>query len=179
MSDEQAIIECMIGVLASLAQATEVLGAEMVPTLSMVQPLLIALKKKHLKVREIDPKVTVDTKTAIATSIDSHFPDQDQRNLTLLVSRLDPRIKFLPSRGRNCCMRRGTHNHHLLLLFFQKVMVVISNATQLIKPKKETLLDYHEASSDSNSNGSSPLDEFSRYKLEDEIDNSANPLAWW
>ena len=71
-SGELAIID-IVGVLTPLAQPTEVLGAEMVPTLSVVQPLLTALKRKHLKVSDVDSKVTVDMKTAIATSIDSRF----------------------------------------------------------------------------------------------------------
>ena len=79
------------------------LGGEKMPTLSIVQPVLTALRKKHLKISAVEPKMALDMKTAILGSIDSHFSDEDQRKFTLISTCLDPRfnkLKFLASKER-------------------------------------------------------------------------------
>ena len=101
-SGEVAQVECAMAVLKPLAQATEMLGGEKMPSLSVVQPMLTALKRKHLKVSVVEPNMALDMKQAIASSIDEHFSDDDQRRVMLIASCLDPRfcrLKFLPFNG--------------------------------------------------------------------------------
>ena len=183
-SGELAVMECMIGVLKPLAQATEMVGAQKTPTLSIVQPLLTALLKKHLKVSDVEPKVALDMKTIITSSIEGHFSDEEQHNFMLLVSCLDPRfskLKFLPSRERaDVYANLGrTANFYQGVVQDEEEQVAVPK-----KPKLDSLLEYHESGSDSN--GSSPATasdrvekEIVQYKAEAEIDSTADPLAWW
>ena len=109
-SGEVAQIECDIAVLKPLAQATEMLGGEKMPTLSVVQPMLTALRKKHLKVSAVEPKMALDMKQAILSRIDNHFSDEDQQKYMLIATCLDPRfnrLKFLPS--KECLHRADSH----------------------------------------------------------------------
>ena len=168
-SGEVAQVECAMGVLKPLAQATEVLGGEKMPSLSVVQPMLAALKRKHLKVSAVEPKMALDMKQVIASSIDQHFSVDHQRQLMLIASCLDPRfckLKFLPSKERADVyaelVRIANDSND------EEEQVLIAK-----KPKVDSLLDYHEPSSESN--GSSPTDlcdqverEVSLYKLEEE-----------
>ena len=168
------------GCAKPLAQATEMLGREKMPSLSVVQPMLTALRRKHLKVSAVEPKMALDMKEVIARSLDQHFSDEDQRKLMLIASCLDPRfcrMKFLPSKERadvyaelvriaNECSHSRDEEEEVLTAK---------------KPKVDSLLDYHEPSSESS--GSSPADvcdhierEISQYKMEEEIDS---PLTWW
>ena len=68
-SGKVAQVECTMAVLKPLAQATEMLGGEKMPSLSVVQPMLTILKQKHLKVSAVEPKMALDLKEAI----DQHF----------------------------------------------------------------------------------------------------------
>ena len=71
------------------------LGAEKNPSISLDQPILTALIKKDLQTSGIEPKLAIDLKTAIAQSINLHFSDTEQREMTLISSSLDPRFKGL------------------------------------------------------------------------------------
>ena len=181
-SGEVAQVECAMAVLKPLAQATEMLGGEKMPSLSVVQPMLTALKRKHLKVSVVEPNMALDMKQAIASSNDEHFSDDDQRRVMLIASCLDPRfcrLKFLPSKERadvytelariaNQCNNSKSEEEQVLIAK---------------KPKVDSLLDYRESSGESN--GSSPADvcdkverEISQYKAEEEIGSTADPLMW-
>ena len=94
-STEVSKIQCIASVLRPLAQATTLLGAEKSPSISLVQPILTALLKKHLQTSDIEPKLAIDLKTAIAQSINLHFSDTEQREMMLISSSLDPRFKGL------------------------------------------------------------------------------------
>ena len=125
------------------------------PSLSVVQPMLAALKRKHLKVSAVEPKMALDMKQVIASSIDQHFSVDHQRQLMLVAMCLDPhfcKLKFLPSKERadvyaelvriaNECNDSNDEEEQVLIAK---------------KPKVDSLLDYHEPSSESN--GSSPTD---------------------
>ena len=56
------------------------------PTLSVVQPMLTALRKKHLKVSAVEPKMALDMKQAILSSIDNHFSDEDQQKYMFIAN---------------------------------------------------------------------------------------------
>ena len=55
-------VECIAAALGPLAQATTMLCSEKVPSLSLVQPMLAALLKRHLKPSEVDAKIVADMK---------------------------------------------------------------------------------------------------------------------
>ena len=150
----------------------------------VVQPLLTALLKKHLKVSDVDPNVALDMKTTVTSNIEGHFSDEEQHNFMLLVSCLDPRfskLKFLPSRERaDVYTDLGRTSN-----FYQGVVQEEEEQDAVPKvPKPDSLLEYHESGIDSN--GSSPATasdqvekEIVQYKAEVEIDSTADPLAWW
>ena len=92
-SAEIAAMECAISVLQPLAQATEMLGGEKIPSISVIQPVLTALRRKHLQTSAVEPQMAVHMKQAIAKNIDNHFSDVQQRNLMLCATCLDPRFK--------------------------------------------------------------------------------------
>ena len=79
-SGEVAQIECAISVLKPSAEATEMLGGEKMQTLSIVQPVLAAIRKKHLQISAVELTMALDMKTAILGSIDSHFSDETNEN---------------------------------------------------------------------------------------------------
>ena len=74
-ASETSEIEFITSSLELLAHATTTLCSETVPSLSLVQPLLAALLKRHLKHSEVDAKIVADIKSAIASSIAERFSD--------------------------------------------------------------------------------------------------------
>lgn len=182
-SVEIAQVECAMAVLKPLSQATEMLSREKMPSFSVIQPLLTALQKKHLKVSAVEPKMALDMKEAITGNLARHFSDDERRKLMLVATCLDPRfsrLKFLSSRERTDVYAKvaslANECYHPSSGDEQEDIQVAK------KPKRDSLLDYNDSSSDSN--GTSPgVDrverEISRYKTEEEIDSNGDPLMWW
>ena len=73
--DEITDLEHIVAVLKPFAQATTMLSVEKSPSLSLVQPMLCALRKKALIVSEADPKMITDMKIEIADVFDQYFSD--------------------------------------------------------------------------------------------------------
>ena len=157
---------------------------EKYPSLSLVQPVLTALLKKHLVTADTDPDITVQLKTAIADNLKAHFLDKKQREFALLASAVDPRyksLKFLDSSERGAVFRIlviGNDSN-------EQVEDTVSTAKQL-KAVEEDILDYAASSGSSGSN--SPNDsrlsniiekEVFLYCSDDEIDHGDDPLEWW
>ena len=64
-STEVSKIQCIASVLRLLAQATTLLGVEKSPSISLVQPILTALLKKHLKTSDVKPKLAENCNCSI------------------------------------------------------------------------------------------------------------------
>ena len=167
----------LIKVLDPLQHATRLLCSEKTPTLSIVQPLVTALLRKHLETTDDDPELVLDLKSTIATSLRSHFSGSHQTQIRLLASVLDPRYKdlrFLPS------------SEHIKI--YNDLQIVVSTfhhdsdepLEDYPPPKGQGLLDFSEAS---DSNGDSPTEpsgqvekEINVYRAEESIDKSEDPL---
>ena len=175
-------------VLKPFAVATQRLCAEKVPSLSLVQPVLTALLKKHLSPSDLDPGIVTELKNAIATSIRAHFTDESQRMTTYLTSVLDPRYKllnFVDSHTKQYVF------DNLLCRMKEEVELDGHVENPLPSPKRkktDDILDYYASSSNGSSNGSdtdSPYEanamekEVSLFRAEDELDHNMDPLQWW
>ena len=182
-STEVSKIQCIV--LRPLAQATTLLGAEKSPSISLVQPILTALLKKHLQNSDIEPKLAIDLKIAIAQSINLHFSDTEQHKMMLISSSLDPRfkgLKFLSSSERASVF---LDLHHAAVEY---------NTTHDVQPRSppkrprldRDLLEYCESSGESE-NGSSLFEsiataidkEISQYKSDEQLERSGDLLQWW
>ena len=188
------LLEHIVEVLQPFAEATTMLSSEKYVSVSVVQPILKALLKKHLRPSDTDSQIVTDMKAALYTSLSSHFSDSDQQKLMVLATVLDPRfksLKFLPSAERKhvyvdlldaatdlWATERGEMPPSLDLE---------SGSSPLPKRKKmgHCLLDFTDSGSDTS--GSSPSrdvlgavdKEVSNYQTESEISNSEDPLLWW
>ena len=94
------MIEFIHGALKPLAEATTLMCTEKCPFISMVQPILAVLLRKHLSLNEMDPKVVSDMKMAMTDKLKQHVQNDTQNKLYLVASILDPRfkaLKYLPS----------------------------------------------------------------------------------
>ena len=103
-SSKIAKIECIMDVLKPLARATEILSVEKMPSVSIVQPILTALLKRHLIPSDVEPSITNNLKSVISRNMQQHFSDESLRSLMLVASVLDPRfkgLKFLSSSERS------------------------------------------------------------------------------
>ena len=171
-------------VLRPLAQATTLLGAEKSPSISHVQPILTALLKKHLQTSDIESKLAINLKTAIAQSINLHFSGTEQHEMMLISSSLDPRfkgLKFLSSSERASVF---------LDLHHAAVEYKTTHDVQPRSPQKRPRLDQnlleHCESSGKSENGSSPFEsiataidkEISQYKIDEQIERSGDLFQW-
>ena len=178
-------IQCIASVLRPLAQATTLLGAEKSPSISLVQHILTALLKKHLQTSDIESKLAIDLKTAIAQSINLHFSDTEQHEMMLISSSLDPRfkgLKFLSSSERASVF---LDLHHAAVEY--KTTHDVQPRSPPKRPRlDQDLLEYCESSGESE-NGSSPFEsiataidkEISQYKSDEQIECSGDLLQWW
>ena len=143
-SGEIAQVECAVAVLEPLALDTEMLSGEKMPSFSVIQPLLTALQKKHLKISAVEPKMALDMKEAVVGNLAHHLSDDEQRKLMLIATCLDPRfnrLKFLSSRER-------TDVYAKLASLASEPCHPSTEADQeeepaAKKPKRDSLLDYH------------------------------------
>ena len=189
-SSEIAKIECIMGVLKPLAQATEMLSVEKMPSVSIVQPILTALLKRHLTPSDVEPSITNDLKSVISRNMQQHFSDESLRSLMLVASALDPRfkgLKFLSSSERSSVY--SDLLRHVTSKAAEQEEEEEAVRTNPPSPKRPCtggdLLNFHESSSDSN--GSSPAmrqtsqaeKEVTAYKAEEQIAHDSDPLEWW
>ena len=177
----------VLKVLEPLAQATTLLCSEKVLTLSIVQPVLTALLRRHLETSDDDPRLILDLKTTIASNLKAHISDPDRRNLRLLASVLDPRhkdLRFLPSSERAKVYSDLLSAATALSQASQVESVVHDVQPPPKRHRKEELLYFSDSS---DSNGSSPFTELASmaekevnlYRAEESIDSKEDPLAWW
>ena len=182
-------VECIASVLEPLTIATTMLGTEKVPSLSIVQPMLAALTKRHLKPTEVEAKMVVDMKKTIVNSIEQRFSDPSQHKLMLLASILDPRhksLKFLSPPERVTAFTELTT---VANEFYVATASASASEEQLLPPSKRIRHDFLDigSSSSESGNGSSPaLDpaaeiekEVNTYRVEEQVDRDTNPLDWW
>lgn len=173
----------LIKVLDPLQHATTLLCSEKTPTLSIVQPLVTALLRKHLETTDDDPKLVLDLKSTIATSLRSHFSGSHQTQIRLLASVLDPRYKdlrFLPSSER---IKVYNDLQIVVSTFHHDSDEPLEDYPPPKRYKEQGLLDFSESS---DSNGDSPTEpsgqvekEINVYRAEESIDKSEDPLIWW
>ena len=163
--------------------------AEKIPSISVVQPVLRALKKKFLVITETDQKVSADMKTTISTSVHSHFQDCAKNKAMLSATALDPRhktLKFLKSPEREAIFEDVISKAS----FLREMTEVTSGSPKRRKLSSiaRDLLDYSESSGSSPSSGTqSPFPEFKSaieremhyYRAEEATDKSEDPLTWW
>ena len=88
------MIEFIHGALKPLSEATSLVHS----SISMVQPILAVLLRKHLSLNEMEAimehKVVSDMKTAVTDKLKQHVQNDTQKKLYLLASILDPQFKL-------------------------------------------------------------------------------------
>ena len=65
--------------LQPFQQATMMLSSEKSPSISLMQPVICALRKKALVISEGDPKIVTDVKNAVSAVLDRYFDDPEQK----------------------------------------------------------------------------------------------------
>ena len=190
-ASETSEIEFIASSLEPLAHATTMLCSETVPSLSLVQPLLAALLKRHLKHSEVDAKIVADIKSAIARSIAERFSDADQKNIMLKASALDPRFKAMKLLSSS---ERADVYAQLLIAASELFAATLAApedepVPSCPSPKRSKMDDFLECgnASDSSGGGSSPNSgestaiekEVDAYRAEEQIDRALDPLEWW
>lgn len=181
-SDEITDIECLVSVLQPFAEATTMLSVEKSPSLSLVQPVLCALRKKSLVIQETDAKIVEDVKIAISEKLLQYFNSTELDQLLSAVSFLDPRfksLKFLSSSERL--------NAHARLKTMASEITSTPEPFEVSPSKRfkddKGLLDFSD-SSDSNGCTSSLTrtaveKEIDTYKIEEQLQHGDDPLQWW
>ena len=145
----------LIKVLDPLQHATTLLCSEKISTLSIVQPLVTALLRKHLETTDDDPKLVLDLKSTIATSLRSHFSGSHQTQIRLLASVLDPRYKdlrFLPSSEHT---KVYNDRQIVVMTFHHDIDEPLEDCPPPKRYKGQGLLDFSESN---DSNGDSPTE---------------------
>ena len=77
-------MECVNTVLKPLAVATEMWCKEKAPSITVVQPIVKTLLRKHLTPSEVEAKLVIDLKNAIASNLQAHLCDTSRQKLMLL-----------------------------------------------------------------------------------------------
>ena len=154
-STQLSDMESVAGVLKPLAIATTTLCTEKTPSLSLVQPVLKALLRKHLAASEEDSEIVAELKSTIRSSIERHFSDPEQTKMMLLASILDPHfkaLKFLPSVERS-----QVYEH--MLVHVNEAARDVDESSPVKRQKRSvdsTTQDIFDFTASSDSNGDSP-----------------------
>ena len=192
-SDELAKLRCIAEVLKPLVIATEMLCVESVPSISMVQPMVTVLRKKHLAPSVLDTVIVTDMKTAIVRCIDEHFSDVDLNHLYSLASYLDPRfknLKYLPASERSTVYSRvvdaadqvDASSHNDVDPTDVDPSPSPPNCAKLAV--HDDFMKYNASSSGSDSPSSTEGKNVAEheevlYRSEDQIERKDDPLEWW
>ena len=97
---EISLVEHIASVLEPLAHATTMLCSEKVTSISLVQPVLTALLKRHLNQSEVDAKVVADMKNIITENIKDRFRNTDLTKSNAFGKCSRPALQFLNSSER-------------------------------------------------------------------------------
>lgn len=181
LSTELSEMQSLASVLKPLAHATETLSAEKSPTISVIQPILTALLKKHLCPSDDDSTGVADIKSAIASGLRMRFIDPDISKVTLMASAIDPRFKSLRFLSSPQKEEVYVNLKAAAIAMYPPDEPVEVPPAKKHKNSADDLLEYRE------SNGSSPDDapddiierEIENYKSEPQVDRDADPLDWW
>ena len=88
-------LKCIAEVLKPCVVATEMLCTEKFPSLSIIEPTVTALRKKHLVALAGDLPIQLKIKSAIKVKVEAHFSDLERQKVNLMAAYLDPRFKSL------------------------------------------------------------------------------------
>ena len=181
-ADEITNVEYIVSVLKPFAEATEMLSVGRAPSLSLVQPVLCALRRKALAIYETDATIIQDIKGAISQNVDAHFNNTELNQQLLVVSLLDPRFKYLKFLSRS----ERLNTHAKLKAIANEISSIPESCAA--PPSKRSkgeggLLDFSD-SSDSNGTvlsvtRTSAEKEVDAYIAEDQIEQGDDPLEWW
>ena len=182
-AEEVTDLELIATILQPFQQATTMLSSDKSPSISLVQPVICALRKKALVISEGDPKIVTDVKNAVSAVLDRYFNDPEQELLLSVIASLDPRfksLKFLPLADRPQVFSK-------LALMACEVMKENECADVPIPKRLKTGSELLDFSDSSESNGETTQSrassitekEISAYKAESEIGQADDPLLWW
>ncbi|KAJ8303649.1 hypothetical protein KUTeg_018759 [Tegillarca granosa] len=99
--DETHLAECVVETLKPLKAVTTTLCSEKTPTLSIILPLHRKLLDSYLTPAEGDLPSIVSMKALIANDLKTRYTDEQQYNMLLKATALDPRFKTLPFLSEN------------------------------------------------------------------------------
>ena len=186
-SSQLVIMKSIVDVLRPLAEATTLLCGEKLPSISLAQPVLTALLRKHLVASTADLQVAFSMKEKISNSLKEHFSDPQLEQFLLLAAVLDPRFKALKFLSSAKLDEVYAHLQAATQRQYEQEHESESESEAPIpkRPRQQQdLLDYVESSgSEGGSSPSSALSvvekEIALYRREDQSERESNPLDWW
>ena len=131
-ADEQASAEELLLVLKELKTATTIVCEQRTPSISMVQPVLLKLKRS-LVVQEHDSALVKAVKTAALQNLETRYIEDNLVTYLNAASLLDPRYKDMP-------MSEESKNavHKFIIESIEAMPGQTSTASVLVKKETET-----------------------------------------
>ena len=195
-SGDLAVVEELLLVLKPFDDATEIVGGEKYPTISIIAPLLHKFINITLKEEESDSPITKEVKEAIREDLTTRYQSDEIQIMLNMAMFLDPRFKslsFLKETEKAVIL---SHLKSALTEQIEKVKEenqngVVSNEDSMVVPspkkkKLDTLLaDIFDTSGLENDNvdiEEIAIAEIKRYEAE-EVKRAqlsdVEPLQWW
>lgn len=92
---ERTSVENLRQILLPFEKATRKVSAEKIPTGGLILPYMYQFSTESTQVLETDTQIGKTVKALIKADLSSRYVDDDQRDLLLLLSVLDPRVRSM------------------------------------------------------------------------------------